>query len=64
VSGCSTAVRSGTVRMVRGTRVPSSGGVFVMRTVGVTTLNPQDMGKPEPSSMDSLRMVCHDGGPL
>jgi hypothetical protein len=40
VSGCGMTVYSGTVRMVRGARVPSAGGVVVMGTVGVTTLHP------------------------
>jgi hypothetical protein len=67
VSGCVTVIYSGTVRMVRGTRVPSDGGVVLMGTVGVTMLHPREMGKlelPPPlevvssSSADSLRIVC------
>jgi hypothetical protein len=34
VSGCGMAVHSETIRMVRGTEVPSSSGVVVMGTVG------------------------------
>jgi hypothetical protein len=47
VSGCGMAVRSGTIATVRGVGVPSDRGVVVMRTVGVTTLHSQEMGKPE-----------------
>jgi hypothetical protein len=45
VTGYGAVVRSRTVRMVRGIRVPSSGGVVVMGTVGVTTFHPQEMGE-------------------
>jgi hypothetical protein len=34
VSGCGMVVRNKTIRMVRGTEVPSGGGVVVMGTVG------------------------------
>jgi hypothetical protein len=56
--------------MVRCTRVPFGGAVVVTRTIGVITLHPQEMGKPEfppslevvsPSLADSSRMVCSDG---
>jgi hypothetical protein len=39
-------VYSGTVGMVSGAGVPSGGDVAVMGTVRVTTLHPQEMGKP------------------
>jgi hypothetical protein len=73
VSDCGTVVHSGTVRMVRGVGVPSDGGVLVMGMIGVTTLHPRGMGKPElpppqevvlSSSADSLRIVCSDDDPL
>jgi hypothetical protein len=70
VSGYGAMVCSGTAEMVRGTKVPSDGGVVVMGTVGVTMFHPQEMGKPElpppleavlPSLVDSSRMICSDG---
>jgi hypothetical protein len=73
VFGCSTTIHSGTVTMVRGIGVPSSGGVVVMGTIGVTTLHPREMGKPElpppledvlPSSVDFSRIVCSEDDPL
>jgi hypothetical protein len=72
VSSCGTAVHSRTNGMVRGTGVLSSGGVVVMGTVRVTTLQPQEMAKPEFSlplevvssmSVDSSRTICSDGDP-
>jgi hypothetical protein len=38
VFGCGMVVRNGTVGMVRGTGVPSSGSVVTIRMAGVTTL--------------------------
>jgi hypothetical protein len=73
VLGCSMAVHSGTVGMVRCTGVPSDGGVVVMGTVVVTTLHPQEMGNSEfsppleavsASLADSSRKVCSDGDQL
>jgi hypothetical protein len=73
VSGCSMAVHSGTIGMVRCIGVPSGGGVVVMGTIGVTTLHPQETGNLEfspplevvsPSSADSSRKVCSDGDQL
>jgi hypothetical protein len=73
VSSCGTTVCSGTIGMIRGTRMPSDGGVVVMGMVGVTTLHPQETGKmelPPPleavssPSVDSSRIVCSDGDPL
>jgi hypothetical protein len=65
VSCCGTAVRSGTVGMVRCVEVSSNGGVVVMGIVRVTTLHPHEMGKSElPSPLEALsssRMVCGDG---
>jgi hypothetical protein len=73
VSGCGTAAYCGTVGMVRGTGVPSGGGVVVMGMAGVTMLQPREMGKSElspslevelSSPVDSSRMACSDGEPL
>jgi hypothetical protein len=73
VAGCGTMVCSGTIGLVRGTGVSSGGGVVVMRTVGVTTLQPREMRKPElhpsleaesSSPTNSSRMACSDGDPL
>jgi hypothetical protein len=70
VLDCGIAVCRWTVRMVRGTGVPSNSGVVVMGTDGVKMLHPQDIGKMElaplledmsSSSTDSLRIVCSDG---
>jgi hypothetical protein len=47
VSGCGTVVCSGTIKMLRGARVPSNGGLVVMGTVGFTMLHSREMGKPE-----------------
>jgi hypothetical protein len=47
VSGCGTTIRSGTVTMARGIRVPSDGGVVVMETIRVTMLHSREMGKSE-----------------
>jgi 3-oxoacyl-ACP reductase-like protein len=73
VSSCGTTLCSGTVGVVRGTGVPFDGDVVTMGMVGVTTLQPQEMGKLElPASLevessslvDSSRMACSDGDPL
>jgi hypothetical protein len=42
VSGCGMTIYSETVGMVRGTGVPSDGGVVVM-----VTLHPRGIGRPE-----------------
>jgi hypothetical protein len=44
LSGCGTVVCSETVGMVKGSRVPSSGGVVAIGMVGVTTLQPRERG--------------------
>jgi hypothetical protein len=44
VLGYRTTVHSGTIVMVRSIRVPSDGGVVMMRIVVVTRLHPQEMG--------------------
>jgi hypothetical protein len=73
VSGYGTTIHSRIVGMVKGTRVPSSGSVVAMGMVGVTTLQPREMRKPElppllevesSSLMNSSRMACSDGNPL
>jgi hypothetical protein len=73
MSGCGTVVRNRIVGMIRGTGVPSGGGVVVMGTIGVTILHPREIGKLElppllevvsPSLVDSSRMVSSDDGPL
>jgi hypothetical protein len=56
VSGCGMAVHDKTVRMVRGTGVPSRGSVVVMGTIWVTTLHPREMGKLE---LPLLLRLCH-----
>jgi hypothetical protein len=43
--------------MVRGIGVPSSGGVVVMGTIGVTTLHPHEMGKPAPFARGCVALV-------
>jgi hypothetical protein len=59
--------------MVWSAGVFSGNGVVVMRTVGVTTLHPQDPGDPElplspeavpPSLVESSGAVCEDGDPV
>jgi hypothetical protein len=59
--------------MVKSIGVFSGGSVVVMATVRVTTLHPQEMGKPDlplpqevmsSSSADSSRMVCRAVDPL
>jgi hypothetical protein len=47
VPGCGAAVHSGTVGMVRSTGVPFGGGVVVMGTLGVTTLQSRGPGELE-----------------
>jgi hypothetical protein len=73
MSGCGTAAHCGTVGMVRGAKVPFDGGVVTMGTVGITMLQPGEVGKlvlppsleVESSSLvDSSRMECSDGNPL
>jgi hypothetical protein len=73
MSGCGTAVHSGTVGIVRGTEARSGGSVVALGTTGVTALQPQDMGKPElppslkvesSSLVNSLRMACSYGDPM
>jgi hypothetical protein len=67
--GCGIVVRSGTIAMVRGVTLPSSGGVVVMRIDGVTTLHFWVIGKLKPPPLEAMlnslvgfsRMVCSDG---
>jgi hypothetical protein len=67
--GCGIVVRSGMIAMVRGVKLPSSGGVVVMRIDGVTTLHFWVIGKPKPPPLEAMlilsvefsRMVCNDG---
>jgi hypothetical protein len=47
VSSCGTAIRSGTPGMVRGTKVPSNGGLVVLGTDWVTILHHREMEKQE-----------------
>jgi hypothetical protein len=70
MAGYGAAVHSGTIEMVRSTRVLSGGGVVKMETVMITMLHPRGSGKPElppstevvsPASEHSSRMVCRDG---
>jgi hypothetical protein len=70
MSGCGTVVHSRTIRMVRSVGVFSGGCVMVIGIVGVTTLHPHGMGRPElpllfmvlsSLSVDSLRTMCSDG---
>jgi hypothetical protein len=74
VSSYGTVVRNGSVGMVRGTGVPSCGGVVVMGIVRITTLHPREMTKPElppprlevvsSSLVDSSRKACSDIDPI
>jgi hypothetical protein len=75
VSSYGTVVRNGSVGMVRGTGVPSGGGVVVMGIVRITTLHPREMTKPElpppprlevvsSSLVDSSRKACSDIDPI
>jgi hypothetical protein len=65
--GCGIVVRSGMIAMVRGVKLPSSGGVVVMRIDGVTTLHFWVIGKPKPPPLEAMlilsvefsRMVCN-----
>jgi hypothetical protein len=70
MSGCGTTAHCETIGMVRGAKVPFDGGVVTMGTVGVTMLQPKEVGKlvlppsleVESSSLaDSSRMECSDG---
>jgi hypothetical protein len=73
IASCGVAVRSETFRMVRSAGVFFGGGVVVMGTIRFTMLHPQGpenlklpppLEAASPSSEDSSRTVCKDGGPL
>jgi hypothetical protein len=73
VSDCGTTVRCETVGMVKDVGGPFGGGVVVMGTTGVTTLQSRVIGKPElhpslevesSSPTDTSIMTCSDGNPL
>jgi hypothetical protein len=58
MSGCGTVVHSRTIRMVRSVGVFSGGCVMVMGIVGVTTLHPHGMGRPELPSYSWFYHPC------